>query len=128
MNGIELPMEAENRFTAEALQEYRMQEREIDDWKAKEEQELQEDYQFKLTEMRTEYHAKLEDIDKTYHQKDQALDKERQLLERDLLQAREDLTAYGDEIEESIEFGMVLPESISARPRHDHVPLGHPIM
>ena len=52
--------------------------------------------------MRTEYHAKLEDIDQTYHQKDQALEKERQLLERDLLQAREDLTAYGDEIEESI--------------------------
>ena len=70
-NDIEIP--DENKFSAEALQEYRIEERELDDWRDQEETELKEDYEYKVTEMRTEYHEKLADIDKAYHSKDLAL-------------------------------------------------------
>ena len=65
--------------------------------------------------MRTEYHQKLDDIERNFESKDRALNKERMILQRDLDEAREDVRLYGDEIDETIEYGMVLPESISAR-------------
>ena len=65
--------------------------------------------------MRTEYHDKLADIDKAFHEKDKSLAHEKAILQRDLEEAREDLRLYGDEIDEKVEYGMILPESISAR-------------
>ena len=79
--------------------------------------------------MRTDYQEKLADIDKAYHDKDIALSKERVALERDLAEAREDLRLYGDEIDETIEYGMILPVTISAReeylpePAVPHIPI-----
>ena len=108
-------LEDDNKFTATAFQDYRIKERELDDWKVKEETELKEDYQYKLSEMRTEYHEKLVDINKSYHQKDAGLEKERQALERDLQTARGDMSVYGGDFNETAEYGMILPDSISAR-------------
>ena len=65
--------------------------------------------------MKKDYHDKLGDIEQSYASKDRSLDKERQILQRDLEEAREDMRLYGDEIDETIEFGMILPETISAR-------------
>ena len=76
---------------------------------------MHEDYEYKLTELRTDYQEKLADIDKAYHDKDIALSKERAALERDLEDAREDVRLYGDEFDETIEYGMILPRHISAR-------------
>ena len=65
--------------------------------------------------MKKDYHEKLDDIEHSYEAKDRSLDKERQVLRRDLEEAKEDMRLYGDEIDETIEFGMILPETISAR-------------
>ena len=79
--------------------------------------------------MRTDYQEKLADIDKAYHDKDIALSKERAELERDLEDAREDVRLYGDEFDETIEYGMILPKHISAReedlpePVRPHTPM-----
>ena len=64
--------------------------------------------------MRQEYHTKLVDIDKAYHEKERSLGEEQARLERDLVQAREQL-GQSDEVDEVIEFGMILPASISRR-------------
>ena len=42
----------DNKFTAEAFQQFRTQERELETWKKQEDSELQKDYQTKLAEMR----------------------------------------------------------------------------
>lgn len=65
--------------------------------------------------MKTDYHQKLADIEQSYETKDRALEKERRILQRDLDEAREDVRMYGDEFDETVEYGMVLPERISAR-------------
>jgi hypothetical protein len=63
--------------------------------------------------MRQEYHEKLADIDRGYHEKERSLEYERARLERDLAEAKEDLALYGDEIDEVVEYGMILPHYIS---------------
>ena len=70
--------------------------------------------------MRQEYHEKLADIDRSYHEKERSLQHEKTRLEHDLIEAREDLALYGDEIDEVVEFGMVLPVSISSPDEYRH--------
>ena len=82
----------DNRFTAEAYQQFRAQERELEAWKRQEDAELQHDYEARLAEMRQEYHTKLVDIDKAYHEKERSLGVEQAKLERDLVQAKEQLS------------------------------------
>ena len=62
--------------------------------------------------MRQDYHTKLTDIDQAYHEKERSLAKEQARLERDLAEARA-RAQYGEEVDEVIEYGMILPHSIS---------------
>ena len=65
--------------------------------------------------MRTEYHEKLADIEEAFEEKDMALTHDRVGLERELAEARDDVRLYGDEFEVGVEYGMILPETVSAR-------------
>ena len=77
--------------------------------------------------MRQEYHEKLADIDRSYHEKERSLEHEHARLERDLAEAREDVELYGDEIDEVVEYGMILPDQISGFAHQAPVPIIAPV-
>ena len=77
--------------------------------------------------MRQEYHEKLADIDRSYHEKERSLVHEHAKLERDLAEAREDIELYGDEIDEVVEYGMILPDQISGFGHQSPVPIIAPV-